>query len=235
MPGRHSCGSAYCASYNVSMDERLNVAHSTPGDGQNRSSLMHDMVGPQDTFNDLWNQQKEIFDYCIPDVYMDAATIDALAREERKAEPGAEIPVVLNPGDNINNKVMFGQNVEVPQTLIHALKTLLSGPLGQLITGMYAPAMGSGDEHQETAKGLTILKESALGQMGITWGAAQQLLAGAIEQAVRLGASTRESEQKISVLPAGQAVDASKVVEIGNIEGELVRQCRYQVIAIPSR
>jgi hypothetical protein len=151
-------GDAYCASYDVSMDKRVNVAHSTPGDGQNRSSLMHDMVGPQDTFNDGWNQQKEIFDYCIPDVYMDSATLDAMAREERKAEPGAEIPVVLQPGENINNKVMFGSNVEVPQTLINALN-MLSGSLGQMITGMYSAAQGEGDEHQETAKGLTILKE----------------------------------------------------------------------------
>ena len=156
------CGDSYCASRPRAMDDFIRVAHSTPGDGQNRSSLMHDMVGPQDTFNDCWNQQKEIFDYCIPDVYMDANTLDAMAREERRAEPGAEIPVVLAPGESIDQKVLFGQNVEVPQTLILALNTL-SGSLGQMITGMYSAAQGEGDEHQETAKGLTILKESALG------------------------------------------------------------------------
>jgi hypothetical protein len=211
------CGDAYCASYDVSMDERLSVAHSTPGDGQNRSSLMHDMVGPQDTFNDCWNQQKEIFDYCIPDVYMDSNTLDAMAREERKAEPGAEIPVVLAPGESIEQKVLFGQNVEVPQTLVLALNTL-SGSLGQLITGMYSAAQGEGDEHQETAKGLTILKESSLGQVGIAWGASQQLIASAIEQCIRLAASTRDSQQKIAVRPAGTDAKSSKEVEIANIQ-----------------
>jgi hypothetical protein len=211
------CGDAYCASYDVSMDERLSVQHSTPGDGQNRSSLMHDMVGPQDTFNDCWNQQKEIFDYCIPDVYMDTMTIDAMAREERTAEPGAEIPVVIGPGESIEQKILFGQNVEVPQTLINALNTL-SGSLGQLITGMYSAAQGSGDEHQETAKGLTILKESALGQIGVAWGASQQLVASSIEQAVRLGAKTRDSSQKIAVRPAGSDSTASKEVEVANIQ-----------------
>ncbi len=210
-------GDAYCESRPRSMDAFIRAAHSTPGDGQNRSSLMHDMVGPQDTFNDCWNQQKEIFDYCIPDVYMDSATLDAMAREERKAEPGAEIPVVLQPGENINNKVMFGSNVEVPQTLINALNTL-SGSLGQMITGMYSAAQGEGDEHQETAKGLTILKESSLGQVGIAWGASQQLLAGAIEQCIRLAASTRDSQQKIPVRSAGSDSKASKEVEIANIQ-----------------
>ena len=62
--------------------------HSTPGDGQNRSSLMRDMVAQQDTFNDCWNQQKEIFDYCIPDVYMDAKTIDAMAEGRAAGRAG---------------------------------------------------------------------------------------------------------------------------------------------------
>lgn len=209
------CGDAYCASYPVSMDERLNVGHSTPGDGQNRSSLLKDMTDPQDAFNDLWNQQLEIFDYCIPEVYMAADSLDAMAREERQAEPGAEIPIVLAPGETIQAKVMFGSNVEVPQTLIHALETI-SGPLGQMITGMYAPAQGSGDEHQETAKGLTILKESSLGQVGIAWGAQQQLIAGAIEQCIRLAASTRDSSQKIPVKSATS--DQTQQIEIANIQ-----------------
>jgi hypothetical protein len=211
------CGDAYCASRPRSMDAFVKVAHSTPGDGQNRSSLLHDMVGPQDTFNDCWNQQKEIFDYCIPDVYMDGATLDAMAREERQAQPGAEIPVVLAPGESIQQKVMFGDNVEVPATMVQALNTL-SGSLGQMITGMYAAAQGEGDQHQETAKGLTILKESALGQLGVAWGASQQLIAGAIEQCIRLAASTRESQQKIAVRPAGTDSKASKEVEIANIQ-----------------
>ncbi len=209
------CGDAYCASYNVSMDKRISVEHSTPGDGQNRSSLMRDMVGPQDTYNDCWNQQKEIFDYCIPDVYMDSKTIDAMAREERRAEPGAEIPVVLEPNEDIQHKVMFGQNVEVPQTLINALQTI-QGSLGQFITGMYSVALGEGDEHQETAKGLTILKDSAQGQIGVAYGAAQELLASSIEQAIRLGGSTRESTQKIP-LQSSDSV-SSRLIEVANIQ-----------------
>lgn len=211
------CADAYCSAKNCSMDAFIKVGHSTPGDGQNRSSLMHDMVGPQDTFNDCWNQQKEIFDYCIPEEFMDSNTLDTLAREERKAEPGAAIPVVLGPGEDIRTKVMFGQNVEVPATMIAALETI-SGPLGQLITGMYAPAQGSGDEHQETAKGIMILKESALGQIGIAWGASQQLLAGSIEQCIRLAAKTRDTSEVIPVRVKNGQQSSNEEIEIANIQ-----------------
>ena len=64
---------------------------------------------------------------------------------------------------------------------------------------MYSVALGEGDEHQETAKGLTILKESAQGQIGVAWGAAQELIAGAIEQCIRLAASTPQEGQQIAV------------------------------------
>jgi len=211
------CGDAYCSSENVSMDARLAVGHATPGDGQNRSSLMKDMVGPQDTFNDLWNQQKEIFDYCIPEVYMDTMSLDALAREERQAQPGAEIPVVLAPGESIAQKVLFGQNVEVPATLVQALN-VLSGVLAQLITGMYNVAMGAGDENQETAKGLTILKESSLGQVGIAWGYSQRLIAQGLELAIRYAADTRDEDEKIPVKIAGNDSDSDQFIEMRNIK-----------------
>ena len=211
------CGDAYCKSENVSMDDRIVVTHATPGDGQNRPSLMRDMVGPQDTFNDLWNQQKEIFDYCIPEVYMDTMSLDALAREERQAQPGAEVPIVLGPNETIQSKVMFGQNVEVPQTLVNALN-ILSGTLAQLITGMYNVAMGAGDEHQETAKGLSILKESSLGQIGVAWGYSQRLIATSLELAIRFAAKTRDSSEKIPVKIAGSDSDADQFIEMGSIQ-----------------
>lgn len=211
------CGDAYCGSWNVSMDSRLIVGHATPGDGQNRPSLMRDMVGPQDTFNDLWNQQKEIFDYCIPEVYMDSQSLDALAREERQAQPGAEVPVVLAPGEAIGNKVLFGQNVEVPATLVNALN-ILSGVLAQLITGMYNVAMGAGDENQETAKGLTILKESSLGQVGIAWGYSQRLIAQSLELAVRYAAETRDENEKIPVRLEDAESDSEQMIEMRHIQ-----------------
>lgn len=212
------CGDAYCGSWNVSMDKRIRVAHSTPGDGQNRSSLMHDMVGPQDTFNDCWNQQKEIFDYCIPEVYMDTASLDALAREERQAQPGAEVPVVLGPGETIQSKVLFGQNVEVPATMIQALETI-QGPLGQFITGAFSALLGAGDEHQETYKGLQLLNNQALGQVGIAWGYSQQLIAEALELCVRLAAETREPGEKIPVKSQdSNSSDSDTIVEMANVQ-----------------
>ena len=87
-----------------------------------------------------------------------------------------------------------------------------------MITGMYSAAQGEGDEHQETAKGLTILKESSLGQVGIAWGASQLLIAGAIEQCIRLAAETRDSQQVLPVRSQGSDASASKQVEIANIQ-----------------
>jgi hypothetical protein len=63
-----------------------------------------------------------------------------------------------------------------------------------------------------------ILKESALGQVGIAWGAQQQLIAGAIEQCIRLAAATRDSQQRIPVKVSDAGRDTSTEVEIANIQ-----------------
>jgi len=141
-----------------------------------------------------------------------------MAREERRAEPGAEIPVVLGPNEDIRNKVLFGENVEVPQTMIAALNTL-SGPLAQLITGMYDVVLGAGDKHQETAKGQMVLQQSAQGQMGLAWGAQQKLTAEAIELCIRLAAETRSPQEKIAVkIKGADGADATTEVEIANLQ-----------------
>ena len=85
-----------------------------------------------------------------------------------------------------------------------------------MIAGMCASRAGEADEHQETAKGLTILKESALGQIGIRWGAAQQVIAGAIEQCIRLAAKTRDTDETIPVKTDGS--QQTQEVEIANIQ-----------------
>jgi hypothetical protein len=208
-------GSAYCESSNCSLDDYIEVSHSTPGDGQQRSSLLHDLVPIQDTFNDLWNQQKEIFDYCIPEVYMDAATRDVMALQENRSEPGDYVPVVLAPGEDIRQKILFQANVEVPQTMIAAMQTL-SGELAQLITAALPALMGTGDEHNETRGGIAILREQALGQIGIAWGAQQTLLANSIVLAIRATAKDR-GEGKLDISVSDGSRTSTEQIDIADI------------------
>lgn len=211
-------GNAYCKSWDAKMDDYLSVQHCKPGDGQNRTSLLKAMVPVQDAFNDLWNLQKEIFEYCIPEKWIDKETYDLMAQQEHRSEPGNSNPVVLMPNEDIRTKIFVEGNIEVPATMINAMNTL-SGELAQLITAALPSLMGSGDEHNETKGGIAIMREQALGQMGIAWGASQNLLGKAEEQAVKLAGKTQPDGTAVSVLiPGGNmAPDATKDIEISEL------------------
>lgn len=214
-------GDAYCGAWDVSMDDRLEVAHCKPGDGQNRTSLLRAMVPVQDAFNDLWNLQKEIFEYCIPEKWLDKETYDLVAQQEHRSEPGNSNPVVLMPGEDVRHKIFVEGNIEVPASMITAMGQL-SGELAQLITAALPSLMGTGDEHNETKGGIAMLREQALGQMGIAWGSSQNLLAKSLEQAIKLAGKTQsETRMVVSIPGTGTEPSSTKDVEIGQLaEGD---------------
>lgn len=206
-------GNAYCKSWNVSMDKRLRVAHCKPGDGQNRTSLLKAMVPVQDAFNDLWNLQKEIFEYCIPEKWIDKETYDIMAMQEHRSEPGNSNPVVMIPGEDIRHKIFVEGNIEVPASMITAMGQL-SGELAQLITAALPSLMGTADEHNETKGGIAMMREQALGQMGIAWGASQNLLGALEELAVKLAGETQPGDTKMSVTVSGGTASPDSVKDI---------------------
>ena len=215
------CGSVYCESYNESMDRRVRVAHSKPGDGQNRTSLLKAFVAIQDAFNDFWNLRKEMHEYCIPENYMDKESLDLQAQQERRSEPGQTLPMVLNPGEDIRTKVFLGQSVQISPDLVEAINEL-SGELAQLITAALPSLMGSGDEHNETKGGIAIMREQALGQMGIAWGASQWFLAQlerlAIKQAGRKAAENGGTKMAIKVPGSKLQADSVKEIDTADLE-----------------
>jgi hypothetical protein len=211
-------GNAYCGAWDCKMDDYLDVGHCKPGDGQNRTSLLKAMVPIQDAFNDLWNLQKEIFEYCIPEKWLDKETYDLVAQQEHRSEPGNSNPVVLQPGEDIRTKIFVEGNIEVPATMINAMDQL-SGALAQLITAALPSLMGTADEHNETKGGIAMMREQALGQMGIAWGASQNLLGKLEELAVRMAGREQPGDTKLAItIPGGNtAPDSVKDIEISEL------------------
>lgn len=211
-------GDAYCGAWNESMDRRVRVAHAKPGDGQHRTSLLHPFVPIQDIFNDFWNLRKEMHEYCIPENYMEKESYDLQAQQERRSEPGNTIPVVLGANEDIRTKIMFGQGVQISSDLVEAINEL-SGALAQLITAALPSLMGSSDEHNETRGGIAMMREQALGQMGIAWGASQQLLAELEELCVKqAGRKASEGGQKLAVAVSASRLSADSVKEINTAD-----------------
>lgn len=189
------CGDAYCGSKNASMDSHIVIDFPSPGDGMNRSSMGKRVVPLQDTFNDELNLWHEAHDFCVPTLFMYTETGDIDAIREQISEPGNIVPFsALPPGATSAAEAFYAAVLEgIPPTLPQLIQ-FIQGPLSQFISGAFPALFGGDTKDNDTAKGIAIQRDQAMGRLGIPWGAIQRLFAGAYTQAVELAKSSPMSK-----------------------------------------
>lgn len=207
------CGGAYCGSCDESMDDHIAVAHPRAGDGQNRPSLGKDGVSLQDAVNDYKNQEKEYLDYGIPATWCDSALVDNPAVREQISQPGNRYSVPLTPGgqDVMATHFFTEPPASCPPSLVQAYEDM-RGSFAQFVLGAPPAIWGGGDQHQETAKGIQILRDQAMGQASIAWGAMQELFAEAYRQAIKAVAENATDETVTIQIPGRNATTAQVVI-----------------------
>jgi hypothetical protein len=209
-------GGAYCGAVAETMDDHLAIEHPLPGDGQNRASLLKPLVPIQDTFNDLMNLSKEIYDYCVPSTWIDEAAVDPEAIREMVSEPGAYRSFKAPAGKNADQCFYTEQLEHVPTDMQNAIN-VLQGQLAQFVTGALPALFGGELEGNDTASGYAMAREQAMGQMSLPWGAMQELYARAYQQAVKCAAKHRAQEDTVSVTIPGQLGDKVEQVTIADL------------------
>lgn len=212
-------GDTYCGSLDCSMDDQLCIGFPGPGDGMSRSSLLKSMVVLQDAFNDYKNLEKEIFDFCLPMGYRLAAVQDIEAVREQRSEPGnmtvvGELPAGLT---SLAAAFFIEPPAEAPPSLIEAYNNL-QGALSQFITGAQPALFGGADKNNDTASGISMLRDQAMGQFGIAWGNFQELMACAYKQAVLCAARSKGDDAVVNVsAPSGKGKMTNTPVQLGAI------------------
>jgi hypothetical protein len=156
------------------------------------------MILVQETFNDLMNLCHEIFDYCVPTIWMDK-TIDIQALREQTSEPGNHQSAPGQPGQPLSNLFWPEPESQMPAEL-NSFMEYLVGQFAQFITGALPALFGGPMEDNKTAKGYQQAKDQAMGRMGLPWGAIQQFFATAYKQAILLVSRNEAMQgQKVSV------------------------------------
>lgn len=197
------CGDAYCGSYDQSMDSHITVGFPGPGDGMARSSMMKDMVALQDAYNDYRNMEKELYEHCIPMSFRNSELMDMDAERERRSEWGNMTAVQVPAGLDINQCFYFEPKPECPASLVEAYNNLM-GALAQFISGAQPALFGQADKNNDTASGISMLRDQAMGQFGIAWGNFQEMMASAYSQAVLAAANARGDDAVVPVSMVGK-------------------------------
>ena len=179
------CGDKYCGSENVKMEDQLTIGFPGPGDGMSRPSMGKRVMPLQDVFNDELNLWHEAHDYCIPTLFMYSETGDIEAVREQISEPGNIVPFTsLPPGASSAEAAFYAAVLDgIPPTLPQFIE-FVQGPLSQFISGAFPALFGGDTGDNDTAKGISIQRDQAMGRMGLSWGSLQRLFAGAYTNAV---------------------------------------------------
>jgi hypothetical protein len=168
-----------------SMDDHLAVKHPMPGDGMHRASLLKLIVPVQDAYNDYKNLEKEIYDYTVPKKYVAQDIIDVDALQEQINEPGNTVPCNMpTPGAKLSDFMHEEEASQVPASMIAAYQDL-RGQFAQFQTAVLPALFGAAEADNTTRGGIAMMRDQAMGQMGLAWGALQELMAESYEQAIR--------------------------------------------------
>lgn len=193
------CGDQYCGSEDVSMDDQISIGFPGPGDGMSRPSMGKRVIPLQDTFNDELNLWHEAHDYCIPTLFMYSETGDMEAVNEQVSQPGNIVPFTsLPPGASSAESAFYAAVLEGIPTTLPNLITFIQGPLAQFISGAFPALFGGDTGDNDTAKGIAIQRDQAMGRMGIAWSSMQQLFASAYTNAVKCAVKNADDETKFS-------------------------------------
>jgi hypothetical protein len=198
--------------FDQGMDDALTIGFPSEGDGQNRPSLLKDLVPLCDAFNDGMNMARSFFDYGIPAVWFNKNAVDSEAIADQRSEPAAFHEVDAPMGTPLSQVFFQEAAATLPAELMNFLENL-QGQLSQFITGDLPSLYGGSMEDVDTAKGYSMAREQAMGSLSPAWASIQKIFAGVYKQAIQALADALGDEE-ISVESTGGKADKFPASEL---------------------
>ena len=210
----------FCEARNEGMDEKWETMHALPGEGQLRPTLMSAMIPIQKQLNDCINLLFEICMFGVPEGFADTDLLDMEARNSQVATSGNITPTQNALGNNdIRAKLMFTPATEPSQGMMRYIEMLLN-EITQSISGNF-PALAGGDTgSNDTASGISIQRNQALGRIGRAWRRMQLFFANTDAKSIKCFAQNRQEDVEIPNQKESGEFD-SDIVRLADMQGEV--------------
>jgi hypothetical protein len=183
-------GDTFCYARNESMDDHLHVLQCFPGSGQNRIALMSKVLALQKRLNNLIDLIFDYFIRCVPRTWLPEPIINVEAVQQQGNVPGCYSPYQYTAGVELKNAIVVEDSPqpnpmlwEVIQDLFNSFAEMLSGAL---------PSLFGAESNTDTASGIAMQRDQALGRLSSPWGALQTATAVYFRQAAGCAAACRE-------------------------------------------
>lgn len=186
-----------CLDYRArSMDDHITITFADAGDGIHRPGLGSPLIPPAKILNTLAELAYLYFVNGVPMTYMDDEMFDTEALRNSSYSPGGVRPFEAN-GQPIDGTYWFReQGLTFPEQLTNFCEWIMD-EVAQLMSGAY-PALFAGDTgSNDTAEGISIARDQALGRLGLPWRNIKEATAQIARQVVQMLAEHSEGTIKL--------------------------------------
>jgi hypothetical protein len=155
----------FCEARPENMDDHWRICHAMPGRGQIREPIMGALVPMQEIANDLMNIIRDIIEYTLPVTFVNQRVLDVRKWAQSQAMAGATYNVndTGRPVSEAFFQTMPGRLPEFATTFLTQIRT----EIAQFLTGAFPAAYGGGTPGNNTAQGISIERQSALGRINL--------------------------------------------------------------------
>lgn len=215
-----TAGNEFMFARNCNMNDHLVVGHAFPGNGQNRRALLTSVMPIQKRLNDWMDLMGDFFVRTVPKRYYDQNTFDIELIQSQDNVPGGAIPFVAKAGTSITELMGTDPAVQNQPAMAEFIKWF-EGELNDDISGALQSLYG-GAVDINTAAGMAMQRDSALGRINAPWNCIQEMFAECHRQAVKCAAKCRQKDVDDIVPESGRVT-----FEIAKMRGNILCYPEY--------
>jgi hypothetical protein len=215
-----TAGTEFIMARNCNMNDHVVIGHPYPESGQNRRSLLTNIIPIQKRLNDWMDLMGDFFVRTVPKRYYDQTSFDIELIQSQDNTPGGAIPFMARPGIAFSQLMGTDPMVQNQPAMAEFIKWF-EGELNDDISGALASIYG-GAVDVNTVGNAQIQRDQALGRINSAWLAIQEMFAESHRQAVKAAALNRKNDMDESVPGFGRVT-----VEIAKMRGNVLCYPEY--------
>jgi hypothetical protein len=208
------CGNIFCEARDQSMDQRLTLMHSLPGNGMNRPGIGDWLMPIQKCLNNWIELANDYFVRGVPAKWMDNEMFDVEANQDQVNAVGEVHPFDREPGVEMNEVIFEETPPQFPEQLMAFIQDF-KGDLAQLLCGAFPALYGGDTGANDTMGGITVQRDQALGRIGLPWRRLKEAVASMKLQAVQCLAQNHDE-------PISVSGKITVTVEMADLHGDML-------------
>lgn len=158
----------FCEGRGEKIDDHWRICHALPGRGQVREPIGGSLTQLQEITNDLYNIVRDSVEFTLPATFVDNDVLDVDRWARSNVLAGAMYNVRAKAGRSVSDAFWQTQPGMLPQYTGELMREIRT-EIPQFTVGAFPAAFGGNTGSNNTASGISMERDAAMGRIGIFW------------------------------------------------------------------